>query len=66
MSNSSIEKQKFAWNYSILANDKEYEDFNELMDILIECSSLEEFKIMRDLLSLDKDVAIQDKEKESI
>ena len=66
MSNSNIEKQTFAWNYSSLENDKDYEDFNELMDILIKCSSLEEFNIMRDLLSLDKDVAIQDKEKESI
>ena len=42
--------QKFAWNSSLLSDSKEDEDFNELIEALMESSSLEEFKIRRDLL----------------
>ena len=50
-----LTEQKFAWNSSLLSNDRENEEFFRLMDALIKSNSIEEFKIYKDLITLDKD-----------
>lgn len=50
-----LTEQKFAWNSSLLSNDRENEEFFRLMDALIKSNSIEEFKIYKDLIALDKD-----------
>lgn len=50
-----LTEQKFAWNSSFLSNDRENEEFFRLMDALIKSSSIEEFKIYKDLITLDRD-----------
>jgi hypothetical protein len=44
------EKQGFAWNSSLLSYDKDYQEFLKLADVLMKSSSIEEFKIYRDLM----------------
>lgn len=44
------EEQKFAWNSSLLSNDKEAVEFYALLEALKNSTTLEEFKIKRDLI----------------
>lgn len=47
---SKEEEQKFAWNYSLLSNDKEDIEFYALLEALKNSTAIEEFKIKRDLI----------------
>ena len=46
----SKEEQKFAWNSSLLSNDKEDIEFYALLEALKNSTTIEEFKIKRDLI----------------
>ena len=43
-------EQKFAWNSSLLSNDKEDMEFYALLEALKNSTTIEEFKIKRDLI----------------
>lgn len=47
---SKEEEQKFAWNSSLLSNDKEDIEFYALLEALKNSTAIEEFKIKRDLI----------------
>ena len=47
---SKEEEQKFAWNSSLLSNDKEDIEFYVLLEALKNSTTIEEFKIKRDLI----------------
>ena len=47
---SKEEEQKFAWNSSLLSNDKEDMEFYALLEALKNSTAIEEFKIKRDLI----------------
>ena len=47
---SKEEEQKFAWNSSLLSNDKEDMEFYVLLEALKNSTAIEEFKIKRDLI----------------
>ena len=47
---SKEEEQKFAWNSSLLSNDKENMEFYVLLEALKNSTTIEEFKIKRDLI----------------
>ena len=47
---SKEEEQKFAWNSSLLSNDKEDMEFYALLEALKNSTTIEEFKIKRDLI----------------
>lgn len=47
---SKEEEQKFAWNSSLLSNDKEDIEFYALLEALKNSTTIEEFKIKRDLI----------------
>lgn len=47
---SKEEEQKFAWNSSLLSNDKEDIEFYALLEALKNSATIEEFKIKRDLI----------------
>ena len=47
---SKEKEQKFAWNSSLLSNDKEDMEFYVLLEALKNSTTIEEFKIKRDLI----------------
>ena len=47
---SKEEEQKFAWNSSLLSNDKEDIEFYVLLEALKNSTTIEEFNIKRDLI----------------
>ena len=47
---SKEEEQKFAWNSSLLSNGKEDIEFYALLEALKNSTTIEEFKIKRDLI----------------
>ena len=47
---SKEEEQKFAWNSSLLSNGKEDIEFYTLLEVLKNSTTIEEFKIKRDLI----------------
>ena len=47
---SKEEEQKFAWNSSLFSNDKEDIEFYALLEALKNSTTIEEFKIKRDLI----------------
>lgn len=47
---SKEEEQKFAWNSSLLSNGKEDIEFYALLEDLKNSTTIEEFKIKRDLI----------------
>ena len=47
---SKEEEQKFAWNSSLLSNSKEDIEFYALLEALNNSTTIEEFKIKRDLI----------------
>ena len=47
---SKEKEQKFAWNSSLLSNDKEDMEFYALLEALKNSTTIEEFKIKRDLI----------------
>ena len=53
---SKEEEQKFAWNSSLLSNDKEDIEFYALLEALKNSTTIEEFKIKRDLILSTLDV----------
>ena len=53
---SKEEEQKFAWNSSLLSNDKEDIEFYALLEALKNSTTIEEFKIKRDLILSPLDV----------
>ena len=53
---SKEEEQKFAWNSSILSNGKEDIEFYALLEALKNSTTIEEFKIKRDLILSTLDV----------
>ena len=53
---SKEEEQKFAWNSSLLSNDKEDMEFYVLLEALKNSTTIEEFKIKRDLILSPLDV----------
>lgn len=50
------EEQKFAWNSSLLSNDKEDIEFYVLLEALKNSTTIEEFNIKRDLILSTIDV----------
>ena len=53
---SKEEDQKFAWNSSLLYNAKEDMEFYVLLEALKNSTTIEEFKIKRDLILSTIDV----------
>ena len=53
---SKEEEQKFAWNSSLLSNDKEDMEFYALLEALKNSTTIEEFNIKRDLILSTIDV----------
>ena len=53
---SKEEEQKFAWNSSLLSNDKEDIEFYVLLEALKNSTTIEEFNIKRDLILSTIDV----------
>ena len=53
---SKEEEQKFAWNSSLLSNDKEDIEFYVLLEALKNSTTIEEFNIKRDLIFSTIDV----------
>ena len=53
---SKKEEQKFAWNSSLLSNDKEDIEFYVLLEALKNSTTIEEFNIKRDLILSTIDV----------
>lgn len=53
---SKEEEQKFAWNSSLLSNAKEDMEFYALLEALKNSTTIEEFKIKRDLILSTLDV----------
>ena len=53
---SKEEEQKFAWNSSLLSNDKEDIEFYVLLEALKNSTAIEEFNIKRDLILSTIDV----------
>ena len=53
---SKEEEQKFAWNFSLLSNDKEDIEFYVLLEALKNSTTIEEFNIKRDLILSTIDV----------
>ena len=53
---SKEEEQKFAWNSSLLSNAKEDMEFYVLLEALKNSTTIEEFKIKRDLILSTIDV----------
>ena len=47
---SKEKEQKFAWNSSLLSNDKEDMEFYVLLEALKNSTTIEEFNIKRDLI----------------
>ena len=47
---SKEEEQKFVWNSSLLSNGKEDMEFYALLEALKNSTTIEEFKIKRDLI----------------